>query len=547
MSDRTVYLTPSEFASSLLVLSKGIDEQGNQIDQSYDFESMPFLKPIWDAGYTEMVLVFGRQTGKTATEAGMGLTSCGARPGITVLYGVPDDDKVRQFHHQKLDPLLNLSKVYRHRYFSGKGVVNNVYEKHFTNGSMYFLRNAAHAGNFRGVTADILQLDEIQDSQTEVLDIAEHCLFTSQIKMTMLSGTPLSLSNTVEGYWQDSTMNEWLLPCPACASTEMIGSVVVQSHHWNNIGMQNVTPDGLICSKCGARLDRTKGQWVSFNPGSYRQGFRVPQPLSKFADFPKIYRQIQTRPIATVMNEIFALSYDSANTFFAQQDLLDAQGEFDIYHSMNKIPEDLKRIMQSRPIVAGIDWATQRESGAFTAMVLYLLVTPAEAWPIYMYRIPKTMSWDDSTDYIAKKLKEFRVSFVVADWGASGNRNSELAKVIGRDRIIQCEFVQGVMTVFKYVGDLRLMHINRTPALADFRTDVINGKVRMPKWGTFADYAKDLLVERVEEDSMGRVKFDHPKGSNDDILLAMVYANLAWKLFTNQSIVDLVVNAEEGK
>lgn len=535
-----VYVSPSDYAEGWFHLNQ---------TTPYSLDKMPYMRPIFNCGARKIVLKCGRQVGKSVFLLCTDLTYTSNYPGFSVLYGVPDETKLRTFSGQKMHTMIQASREWRKKYMTGPDVLNNVFEKRLSNGSNIYMRNAANVGNFRAPSADKLDLDEVQDMQSDVLEIAEHTLFASPFKIEMFSGTPGSFQTPLEGYWRESTQNEWLIPCHSCNRTTKAGPEVFTTYFWNCIGISNISPSGLICSRCGKPIHVLDGRWVAFNHGPNMEGFRVPQPISPFANFEDIWDQVNKRPTGTVHNEVLGLSYDSADRYFTISELQAACGEYRIVTKLSEAEPRMQSLIKSRQCVAGIDWGLNREGGGDTVLAIFLLVEPTDSRLVYAIKMPKYMEWNDQVQFMVERLREFGVRLVCADWGASGNRNVDIARAMGAKRIIQIEYVNSGAVIEKYEGELSLLRINRTQALSTFKSEVVGQKnITFPVWEDFGPYAEDILVEGVELTSTGKLKYDHPKGTQDDFLHAAVYADIARKIVTGLPLTDIVARMDrEGQ
>ena len=83
-----------------------------------------------------------------------------------------------------------------------------------------------NADRVRGIPADMVCIDEIQDVLTDNIPVIEECVSHSSFKYKLYAGTPKSLDNTLESLWvEDSTQNEWVVPCDSCGGGDY--------RHWN--------------------------------------------------------------------------------------------------------------------------------------------------------------------------------------------------------------------------------------------------------------------------------------------------------------------------
>ena len=169
-----------------------------------------------------------------------------------------------------------------------------------------------------------------------------------------------------------------------------------------------------------------------------------------------------------------------------------------------------------------------------------------ECTPIFGEMLPKNMTWDEQVKYVGSKLKEFNVNLFLGDVGAAGNRNVQIAEMIGKEKVIQIEWGTGKAIREKFREDVKVLNINRTMAFTDMKTDLVTKRdFRLPLWEDFGEFAQHFFVVSVEEDKLGRLKYDHPPGTHDDAVHALIYTGIARKIVLGASIHHLVATAEE--
>ena len=543
---KSLKVSRSKLMESMLYVKPGIKYSLNP-EIGGEKKNMEYLRPVIDCLKPKRIIIAGRQIGKSTMMAGESVVECCMIPGFGVLYGAPDENKLRTFSNQRLWPFIDRSPVISEMFMDTPDCINNLHDKRFSNGSMIIIRNASNEDNLRAPSVDRINMDEIQAMQTDNLYVATKSMFTSPYQIISLSGTPLSMQNPIQEYFSRSTQNEWLIPCEHCKKEIKVGSTILSEHHWICIGPKNVTRNGLVCDKCGKPIDKRDGQWVWRYEDKEYEGFRIPQPLSPFVNWDTIMDELESPYIreARKMNEIFGLSWDSADRFFTESNLREVCGEHKMSFSRHDMDSAMEAYVRGRNVVAGIDWAVNTEGGAETVMMIGVVISPTLVQVIFISRLPKSLSMEDQVSVIVKKLKEFGVTFVVADWGAAGTRNVEIAKAIGRDRVCQIGYNRGTTFVEKYHEDVRLLMMNRTMCLSDLHADITSNKhIIFPRWEDFSEFSNDFLVEYVEEDRFGQLRYDHPSGTHDDALHACVYMNIARKLVLNMPILHMVINTD---
>jgi len=147
------------------------------------------------------------------------------------------------------------------------------------------------------------------------------------------AGTPLTLDNTLEGRWQDSSMCEFFIKCHHCLewnipSTEYHALDMIGPWH-EDISEENA---GIICHKCMRPLRPRTGEWVPRHPErmGYNEGYHVPQILVPVHyKHPQKWRIIAgakngSMPVNVFYNEILGESYDVGAKLVTETDLRNA-------------------------------------------------------------------------------------------------------------------------------------------------------------------------------------------------------------------------------
>ena len=297
------------------------------------------------------------------------LAYCCIINAFNVLYVAPTNQQTKVFSKDRLKEPVETSDVLRS--WTTTQLSDNVFEKQFINRSKVTLRYAYHnADRVRGIPADMIEIDEIQDINIDNIPVIEECASHSPHKIFIYSGTPKTLDNPIEKYWNDfSTQNEWVVPCerhglPSDPST----------WHWNVLGEDHVGLKGLICDQCGEIIKpmHPKAQWASMRPTIRRpveegglgpkafEGFRIPQLMVPWITWDDLIAKRRTYSASRFHNEVLGLSYDSGTRPLTQQDLIEncRPGLFMSAAVLNSIKE---RIGATTQVFAGIDWGCHDE------------------------------------------------------------------------------------------------------------------------------------------------------------------------------------------
>ena len=274
-------------------------------------------------------------------------------PFFRSLYVSPSNQQTKTFSRDRLKEPMEISPVLRH--YSNTKLLANVLEKRFVNQSQVTLRFAfLNADRVRGIPADYVNIDEIQDILLENIPVIEECASHSDFKWFTYSGTPKSLDNAIEHYWSRySTQNEWIVPCRKHGTPKDKGS-----WHWNVLSESNIGDKSLICDRCGELIDPADPdcQWAAMNPEPNVEkpfeGYRLPQLMVPWIDFTDIKDKQRKYSRAKFYNEVLGRSYDSGTRPLTRRDM--QKNSWD--QLSMQFHRDVIKWTQQWPVFMGIDW-----------------------------------------------------------------------------------------------------------------------------------------------------------------------------------------------
>jgi len=269
----------------------------------------------------------GRQVSKSTSLAAHGIATSISIPDLTTLYVMPLFEQVRRFSSMFVAPFIDQSPV-RHLW-SGTDTVNSVLHRSFRNRSkMLFSFAFLNADRVRGISADKVAIDEVQDMNREHLPIIRETMSASKWALRQFTGTPKTLDNTLEALWTESSQAEWFIPCMHCTTHgSPTWNIPTMEFHLEKIigpyhsGISEEHP-ATICFKCGKPISPRMGRWVHRYPkrvwGS--AGYHVPQiimPLhyakpDKWAELLAKMAGKGNTPLNVFYNEVLGESYDTA-------------------------------------------------------------------------------------------------------------------------------------------------------------------------------------------------------------------------------------------
>ena len=220
------------------------------------FLGRPYLPPVFAHSLGNLVLRCSRQVEKSTFLLLTILYLAVVYPGIKILFVCPREQQASVFIKTRLMPVLNNSPVLRRVLIGNSRRPLPVRDLRFANGSQLFVRAAYRSADAaRGLSADVLMIDEFQDIAPGSLSVLQETLSHSERPRTILTGTPKNIDNHLEAIFAQSTANEWTTTCSNC------GKGVIPDERM-------LGPTGPTCPSCQTAIDISLGSWVPRNPGA---------------------------------------------------------------------------------------------------------------------------------------------------------------------------------------------------------------------------------------------------------------------------------------
>ncbi len=504
--------------------------------KKFDFTGRNYLRQIYNLEHSHKLLKTGRQVEKSTMLGNEFITNSVVIPYFKSLYVSPSHDQTRTFSNQKLKPWIEDSPVVQ-KYFQSTMVSKQVFEKSFTNGSIGFLRSAfLNADRTRGISADQLLLDELQDVLVSNVPVITETLSHSNYGWKIFSGTPKTLENTIQQYWELSSQCEWLVPCH--------GHVPV---FWNFLDERNIGKHGPICKQCGKPINPAAGKWVSFDSNRDIMGFRISQVMVPWmyqnpTKWKELIWKLENLSKATFYNEVLGISYDSSNKPITRSDVIGVCNEK--YPYRHKPDEWTRRV----EIFAGVDWgegtdgSEHNEKGrlkpaSYTVLTLGTYIDPQHFHYFYYRRFTgKDAHPEVCLEEIIKTIKWFRAIAVGADWGHGWGVNSRLESALSESRVMQFQHVGNQRQRKKYDELGHKVQLSRTEVMTDFIQDLKNGKIILPPWGEIKGLTDDWEHIYAEYNETTRMmKYDHKISEPDDGLHSAIYCREAADVYYNKT------------
>jgi len=322
----------------------------------------------------------GRQVSKSTSLAAHGVVVANAVPFFKTLFITPLYEQIRRFSNNYVRPFIDQSPV--KVLWSGTSTENSVLQRSFKNNSlMLFSFALLDADRVRGVSADRVCIDEVQDMDPDHIPIIQETMSYSRYATSYYTGTPKTLDNLIYGLYKRSSQAEWFIPCHSCK-------------HWNIPSREHdldamIGPysdhisekqPGTVCAKCRKPVSPRHGRWVHRYPERRWQfsGYHVPQiilPLH-FADPEKWSTMLLKREgygnmtQAQFYNEVMGESIDTGQKLISETDLKAAcllQWE----NKKEPDPKSYENLDNYRHRILAIDWGGGGEEGvSFTVLAV---------------------------------------------------------------------------------------------------------------------------------------------------------------------------------
>ena len=474
-----------------------------------DFDSFFYMKDLFDLPPQPTLLYkTARQVAKSTFEAiEMSLWAM-FKPFFSIIHVSPSERQMRQFVDGKLNPIINQSPLVKSFVKRNR---NSVTYKEFKNESKMFLRFAKYnADSIRGLSADAVFYDEVQDILWDVIPIINECMAQSSYGYILYAGTPKTKDNVIEFLWLRSKQYVWAVPCQSC------GKWLEPADEDTMLKM--LGKEGPICPHCGASLYPPAGKWVALNPEGKYPGFHVPQiirhhkdPQKRAKQWREVLEKYETYPRTQFLNEVLGLSVEQGLQPISRADIEAAKYE---------LPMTIQRTPEYKlPMVfMGIDWGITAER-SFTVVTIGGFDLDGQFKVIYAKRFHETDILS-IIDQIVQLVYQAGVSFIGADFGAGATNNQLIRQKLGDpSRVV--EFVYTSQTEWVKRKTPLKFSLDRTQTIDRIVVGIKHKRIRLPR--DIGELANDLLALREELSPSGKKVYIHNPNEPDDFVHSLAF------------------------
>lgn len=425
---------------------------GKPYDLEDHFPFSPFYKTRMPS---QLVVVSGRQVAKSSNLAAHGVVLSNSIPFLRTLYVTPLYEQIRRFSNNYVSSFINQSPI--RSLWTGTTTKNSVLSKTFrNNSSMTFSFTGTDCDRIRGISCDCMNLDEVQDLDSEHFPIIRETMSHSAWGLTKFTGTPKTLDNTIHGLWKRSSQAEWFVPCDHCS-------------HWNIPSMDcdlekmigplrddiSEESPGTVCAKCCKPINPRFGHWVHRYPDRRWDfaGYHVPQlimPLhyashKKWDELLAKQRGWGNYTQARFYNEVLGVSVDAGQQLVSETELIRA-GSLPWSNNPNQPDKAVMvRLPHYTTRVLAVDWGGGGESGvSFTTMALLGLAPDGKIHCLWGKRLVASQEHLREARELLHWTSVFAPDVVVHDYTGAGVVREAVLVQAGFDlnRVMPIEYIR---------------------------------------------------------------------------------------------------------
>ena len=460
--------------------------------------------------------------------------------GFRLLYVSPTSTQTKTFSNDRINEPLQTSDILKA--FTTSMLMTNIFEKTFVNWSKIILRNAfLNADRTRGVPAWGLALDEFQDILSDNIPIIEQCTSHApeRYKQFWYAGTPKGLDNNIEYYRSGfaknkamSTQGEWVVPCDHCG-------IKGTGRYWNILGEKNIGKIGLICERCGSKINpqHPEAQWANQVADAIFESYRIPQLMVPWKQWDEILLDYERYPRDKFYNEVLGLSYDSGMRPLTKAQIRDCCDE-----SISMFEDDLRKYLPEvwqNPVFAGLDHGTGEHSFTVLSLGTYI---GSKFTIFYIHRFAGIdLDVELQKTKILEVLTRFNVAITGSDYGGGHHMNDVLTREFGPTKLAKFQYAARARRKVEFHPKLRRFIVFRTELMSDIFNAIKRKNIlRFPRWEEFQQpYAQDMCnITSEYNETLRMTMYGHRQDRPDDSFHSILYCFLASMIrFPRQDVI----------
>lgn len=501
-----------------------------QFETMYEMERAP-----------DTIFMCGRQLGKSMNLSRAEILDAITIPHLQLLYVAPLQSQTIRYSTLYIKEAIASCAVAcalqdkENEHLSDSNIVKAVHHQSWANGSGLQLTYAKTSPDrARGIFADMIDFDELQDQSTDNIPIISESLTASDYGARRFTGTAKTSDNTMEHYWRKSSMCEWVMRCD-CG-------------FWNIPTLEGgvldmIQADGMHCAnkKCGALLDVRKGEWVPEFPDRHNvfRGYHIPQVVVPFitenpSRWARLIRKVISLPLQTVTQEILGISCSLGSRLVTQEDI-------DRNSVLPGVLDLQKKRFEYAFTVGGLDWGV----GEQTSFTVHTVIGVRSDGHIDVLWARRFVGFDpdEVMSEIARTHRFYGCRMLAADFGVGFDKNILLEKEYGIP-VVQMQLCgqNRLLSFNPFLGHPR-WSVDKTTALDLLFMAIRYNRISFPQKGDFDQFTQDLLSPYehiVESGGLVSRKYLRNPAVPDDFTYALAFSTLTAMRIMDSSITDLV-------
>ena len=493
-----------------------------------------------------VVIKKGRQVGATVMAGALDLffTNSGLfnKPNVRVVHLFPALGQVKKFSQDKLETLIRTARndfINENKLISSNSV-DNLTMKQFNTGTLWIDSLGTDGDRIRGMTADIIFFDEVQDMFGHAIGNATKILTAAKYGPTgqgvqVYFGTPKQKGSYFSTIWDMSDQRYYHLGCVNCRETYPF--YLPDDDRWRSIWLSENT---VQCPLCGTKQKKVEaiehGRWVgSKDPDDCEfVGFHINQLYIPYFTKENIEKLMpENNPAQTERiwkNEVVGEFYSGAGSPLTKAEIYDKCRDPDRYFSKKINPRD-------KTVYLGVDWGGKEDDPNSRGGQSYSCVVVLSAQPDgtllveHAHKLRKN-NFSFKKDTIKEMYRRFGVQRGVSDWFFGQDVVHDLQSVY-RERFLGAQGSGSLIKPMKYREDELIISYNKNLLIDELFDLFRKGKIRFP-WKSY-EHLEWLIDHCTSMESKVRITGGQPikafvKGSGpNDGLMALMYAYMAYK------------------
>ncbi|MFC7559872.1 phage terminase large subunit family protein [Paenibacillus farraposensis] len=297
-------LTVSEWADMNRVLTTESSAEAGP----WRTDRAPYQREIMDSieKWEEVVIMASAQVGKTEFLLNVTGSYIDQEP-CPIMHVLPNEDLIQAYSKKRLTPMINNSDVLHNKVGVAKSrdSSNTIEEKSFPGGYVTIVGANASAG-LSSRPVQIVLCDEVdrfpvssgKEGDPIALATARTTTFRHKRRHLFVSTPVDKETSRIYQLYEDSTMEQWCLPCPHCGELQPLRfkNGVEYEHYESESGEIVVTKAEYRCCYCGMlgsekEWKRGNGAWIARKEHSTRRGFHINQLSSPWSDWREVSKK----------------------------------------------------------------------------------------------------------------------------------------------------------------------------------------------------------------------------------------------------------------